>query len=113
MNEHKNPMSNLSFPKLLAKATPQNNGLSSLDVFSFCRRWLNQLELCSPAQAHLICQLIPAQCPFERTIQMGHFQMKVPPLCKLNPLYEEVVHLRFRALSYLADECSVDVCHYC
>jgi len=34
-------------------------------------------------------------------------------MCKLNPLYEEVVALRFRALCYLADECGEDVTCYC
>nr|WP_242517637.1 Mo-dependent nitrogenase C-terminal domain-containing protein [Leptolyngbya sp. LK] len=67
-----------------------------------------------PAQAHLICQLIPTQCPFAKNIRLGGMmQFNIPPLCKLNPLYEEVVSLRFRALCYLAEECSVDVCRYC
>jgi hypothetical protein len=33
-------------------------------------------------------------------------------LCKLNPLYEQLVGLRFRALSYLADDCGEDVSQY-
>ena len=87
---------------------------SSRDVFRPLRQWLNRIELRHPTQAHLICQLIPAQCPFEREVHIGSWlHVQVLPLCKPNPLYEEVVYLRFRALSYLADECSVDVCHYC
>ncbi len=38
--------------------------------------------------------------------------LSIPPLCKLNPLYEQVVGLRFRALCYLADECGEDVTPY-
>jgi hypothetical protein len=58
--------------------------------------------------------LIPMQCPFEQDIylfgrQIGH----IPPLCQLNPLYEELIGLRFRALCYLADECGQDVSYYC
>nr|WP_317110593.1 Mo-dependent nitrogenase C-terminal domain-containing protein [Chroococcidiopsis sp. SAG 2025] len=34
-------------------------------------------------------------------------------MCKLNPLYEQVVALRFKALTYLADECGEDVSLYC
>ncbi|OKH57096.1 Mo-dependent nitrogenase C-terminal domain-containing protein [Scytonema sp. HK-05] len=34
---------------------------------------------------------------------------RIPPLRKLNPAYEQVVSLRFKALSYLADECGEDV----
>jgi hypothetical protein len=33
----------------------------------------------------------------------------IPAMCKLNPLYDQLVGLRFRALSYLADECGEDV----
>ena len=39
--------------------------------------------------------------------------MQIPPLCKLNPVYEEVVYLRFRALCYLADCCGEDIQRYC
>lgn len=87
-------------------------------VFSFgalnsLRRWLDGLDISHSIQAHLICQLIPAQCPFEREIRLGSLiRLNIPPLCKLNPLYEQVVGLRFRALCYLADEGSVDVCRY-
>jgi hypothetical protein len=86
----------------------------SFDALSTLRQWLNALDICNPTQAHLICQLIPAQCPFEREIRIGNrVLVSIPPLCKLNPLYGEVVSLRFRALCYLANECSVDVCRYC
>lgn len=29
--------------------------------------------------------------------------MHIPPMCKLNPLYDQVAGLRFRALSFLAE----------
>jgi len=74
------------------------------------RRWLNEMEIRDRAIAHTICQLIPAQCPFERDVTLlGRTLFHIPPLCKLNPFYEEVVALRFRALCYLADECGEDV----
>lgn len=99
---------------------PQQQGLQnghasfSLKVLNPLRGWLQQLDIRNPAQAHFICRLIPAQCPFEREIRIGRRVLfHIPPLCKLNPLYEDVVGLRFRALCYLADECSIDVCHYC
>ncbi|MBD0266216.1 MAG: nitrogenase, partial [Tolypothrix sp. Co-bin9] len=54
--------------------------------------------------AHLLCKLIPAQCPFERDIVVfGHKRIHIPPMCKLNPLYDELVGLRFKALCYLVD----------
>jgi hypothetical protein len=91
-----------------------NKAPFSFDILSPLRQWLNGLDIGNPTQAHLICQLIPAQCPFEREIRIGNrVLVSIPPLCKLNPLYGEVVSLRFRALCYLADECSVDVCRYC
>lgn len=91
----------------------------SLPKFRFAplqplRQWLDGLQIHDRAMAHRICQLIPAQCPFERTVKaFGRTLLQIPPLCKLNPLYEELVSLRFRALCYLADECGEDISQYC
>ncbi|WP_333466861.1 Mo-dependent nitrogenase C-terminal domain-containing protein [Microcoleus sp. herbarium12] len=47
---------------------------------------------------------MPARCPFERDIQLwGHHLFHVPPMWKLNPVYDELVGLRFRLLWFLAD----------
>ncbi len=76
--------------------------------------WLDGLEVHDPRLAHFLCKMIPPQCPFERDIQLfGHKVVHIPPLCKLNPLYEQMVGLRFRALCYLADDCGEDVTAYC
>jgi Mo-dependent nitrogenase C-terminus len=78
------------------------------------REWLEGLEIHNPKLAHLLCKSIPAQCPFERDIKLfGRRLFHIPPMCKLNPLYEQVVSLRFKALCYLADECGEDVTAYC
>jgi len=78
------------------------------------RQWLNNLEINNVALAHFICRMIPTQCPFERDISLfGRTIVSIPPLCKLNPLYEELIGLRFRALCYLADDCGEDVGCYC
>ncbi len=78
------------------------------------RSWLNGIEIKEPSLAHRLCKNIPAYCPFAREVQMfGRTWIRIPPLCKLNPLYEEVVALRFRALCYLADECGEDISVYC
>ncbi len=72
-----------------------------------------KLQIKTPKRAHKVAQLIPAQCPFERDIFVfGHLVAHLPPLCKLNPLYDELVELRFRALCYLADECGEDISAY-
>ncbi len=77
----------------------------SIDVFSPVRRWLNQLDIHNATLAHSICRVIPAQCPFARTVAwQGRTLLVIPPLCKLNPVYEELMELRFRALCYLADQ---------
>ncbi len=84
------------------------------DLLQPVRSWLDDLEIHDPKVAHFLCKLIPAQCPFERDIKL--FKRKivhVPPLCKINPLYDQLVGLRFRALSYLADERGEDVTPYC
>jgi tellurite resistance protein len=84
------------------------------DVLLPVREWLDGLELQDPKLARLLCKFIPSQCPFERDITLfNHKIVHIPPLCKLNPLYDQTVGLRFRALSYLADECGEDVSPYC
>lgn len=86
----------------------------SFDLLYPLRQWLNHLDIHDPAIAHSICRIIPVQCPFERDINLfGRTLLHIPPLCKLNPLYEEVSSLRFRALCYLADECGEDIRCYC
>ncbi|HCF26677.1 MAG TPA: nitrogenase [Cyanobacteria bacterium UBA11049] len=84
------------------------------DILRPLRQWLDKVEVRNSKLAHQVCKLIPAQCPFERDVCfMGCKLFHIPPMCKLNPLYEEVVSLRFRALCYLADECGEDVSLYC
>jgi len=78
------------------------------------RNWMDSLVVEDSELAHLICRMIPAQCPFERRFTLlGRTVLYIPPLCKLNPLYEQFVGLRFRALCYLADVCGEDVSEYC
>ena len=91
----------------LIKTHPQFSAFNPLNPV---RNWLRKLEVRNPELAHFICRTIPAQCPFERDLTLfGHLCIHIPPMCKLNPLYEEVVGLRFQALCYLADECHEDI----
>ena len=86
----------------------------NFDIFQALRQHVDRVQVSSPKLAHRLCQLIPAQCPFERDITVfGRKLFHIPPMCKLNPLYDEVVALRFRALCFLADECGEDVTAYC
>ena len=78
------------------------------------RNRLEHQEISDRTFAHRLCRLIPAQCPFERKIEFfGHVLLSIPPLCKLNPLYDDLMALRFRALCYLADEWGEDISQYC
>jgi tellurite resistance protein len=85
-----------------------------IDVLLPVRHWLDEVEMHDPRVARFLCKLIPPQCPFERDVKLfGRKVVHIPPLCKLNPLYDQLVYLRFRALSYLADDCKEDVSKYC
>lgn len=85
----------------------------SIDALQPVRHWLDELEIHEPKVARFLCKMIPSQCPFERDVTLfGQKIVHIPALCKLNPLYEQLVGLRFRALSYLADECKEDVSTY-
>ncbi|GBF81734.1 Mo-dependent nitrogenase C-terminal domain-containing protein [Aphanothece sacrum] len=77
------------------------------------RRWLNAQEISDRNLAHRVCRFIPAQCPFARDIKVfGRVLVSIPPLCKINPLYDELMSLRFRALCYLAEK-EEDISQYC
>lgn len=100
-------------------STPASQSLSAphktrVDILKPLRQWLDHVCVQDAHQAHQLCRLIPSQCPFERDVKvLGHTLFHIPPLCKLNPLYDELIALRFRALCYLADECGEDISAYC
>ncbi len=95
----------------LSAPTPHKSGF---DVLAPLRRWLDGLVVRDRDFAHFVCRIIPPQCPFERDVKLfGRVLFHIPPMCKLNPLYDEVVGLRFRALCFLADECGEDISAYC
>ncbi|MCC5639115.1 Mo-dependent nitrogenase C-terminal domain-containing protein [Nostoc sp. CHAB 5844] len=92
----------------LNKAQWNNSLLNQL------RYQLEVVEIHNDKIARLLCKIIPSHCPFERTVSiLGRKLFQIPPLCKLNPLYEQVVGLRFKCLIYLADVCGEDVTKYC
>ncbi|QFS46012.1 Mo-dependent nitrogenase C-terminal domain-containing protein [Nostoc sphaeroides] len=98
------------------KVTQLNRSISKpyWDILQPLRQRLENIQVRDRQLAHRLCKLIPSQCPFERDVKLfGKTLFHIPPMCKLNPLYEEVVGLRFRALCYLADECGEDVSQYC
>ncbi len=74
------------------------------------RHHLDHLEIRDRRLAYLLYRLIPGECPFERDIVVfGRTVLHIPPLCKLNPLYEQLVGLRFRSHCYLVDVCGEQV----
>ncbi|MBH8575554.1 nitrogenase [Nostocaceae cyanobacterium CENA369] len=93
-----------------APALPKTHPCDPLDPM---RHWLDELDIEDPRVARFLCKMIPSQCPFERDVVLfGRKLVHIPAMCKINPLYEQLVGLRFRALSYLADECGEDVSPY-
>jgi hypothetical protein len=82
----------------------------SFNALNPLRRWMDNLKIEDPKLARLICQVIPAQCPFERDVMLfGRKVGHIPPLCKINPLYEQLAGLRFRSLCYLVDVCGESI----
>jgi tellurite resistance protein len=77
------------------------------------KEWLDHMDIHDSQLANLICKVVPAQCPFERDIVLfGKKIMHIPAMCEINPLYDQLVGLRFRSLSYLAEK-GEDVSKYC
>ncbi|MBE9216631.1 Mo-dependent nitrogenase C-terminal domain-containing protein [Plectonema cf. radiosum LEGE 06105] len=82
-------------------------------LMTLIRRWLNNFPVNNVNLAKWMCKLIPNSCPFEYDLKLwGDAIIHIPPLCKLNPFYEEFMQLRWRALSYLADECGFDIASF-
>jgi tellurite resistance protein len=96
-----------------SSAIPNKSKATSPDLLQPMKEWLDGLEIEDPRLARFICKLVPSQCPFERDVVLfGRKIVHIPPLCKINPLYEQLVSLRFRSLSYLADDCQEDISPY-
>lgn len=92
---------------------PARRRSGSFDLLRPLREWLDARAIHDIFTARLLSRLIPAQCPFERDIKLfGRTLFHIPPLCKLNPLYDQFVGLRFRALCFLVDECGEDIRSY-
>lgn len=96
------------------EASTATSKVQPVDVLHPVKDWLDGLEIHDPRVARFLCKMIPPQCPFERDVVLfGRKLVHIPPMCKLNPLYDQLVGLRFRALSYLADDCKEDISKYC
>jgi tellurite resistance protein len=112
-----NPLQQTSSPLTSNPLSPSNalvQSDSSSGVLEPVRVWLDKMDIHDPKIAHFLCKIIPPQCPFERDVTLfGRKIAHIPAMCKLNPLYEQLVGLRFRALCYLADDCGEDVAPYC
>ena len=95
---------------------PLNSPITSrkfhFDPFYPLRRWVDNIKVTNDRLAHFLCNLIPCSCPFERDITLFGRTFHIPALCKINPLYNEVVSLRLRALSYLEGDCGEDITKY-
>lgn len=96
----------------MSTITRSDRPFPNLDLLLPLRYLVNQIEIRDRRLAHLLCRLIPCECFFERDIKLFGNKIHIPALCKLNPLYEEVISLRFRALTYLADICQEDITEY-
>ncbi|MEM6452105.1 MAG: Mo-dependent nitrogenase C-terminal domain-containing protein [Cyanobacteria bacterium P01_D01_bin.105] len=95
------------------KVSKLGKTVTDVEPLKPARDWLDQLAIDDPRLARFVCKMVPSQCPFERDVTLfGHKIVHIPPMCKINPLYEQLVGLRFRALSYLADDCGEDVTPY-
>ena len=81
-----------------------NNFTIIFSLLNALRHWLESIEIKHSWLARSICWIVPASCPFERDIVIwGRTIVSIPPLCKLNPFYEQLIALRFKSLVYLTE----------
>lgn len=82
-------------------------------ILHLIRSRLDSIKITSPLLARICCRVIPARCPFERELKVFNIPISIPPLCKFNPFYEQLIALRFRSLIYLSEKCGEDITLYC
>jgi len=107
----KQEMPPISAIKHKLESLPHHEHKALLDPL---KDWLDRLEIDDRRIARFLCKAIPSQCPFERDIFLfGRKVMHIPAMCQINPYYDQLVGLRFRSLSFLADKCGEDVSEFC
>ena len=88
--------------------------IQKFNLLNWLRDRLDTLDISNPEIAKLVCTLIPARCPFEREIKFGdRTLLRIPPLCKINPFYDQLMTLRFKSLLFLEEHCQEDIMRYC
>lgn len=76
--------------------------MDHLALLILLRKQLDEIKIHNSEQAEFVCRLIPTSCPFERDFKLGDRTIfRIPSVCKLNPFYQQLVELRFRAQAYL------------
>ena len=79
------------------------------DFLKPLRNWIERIPVENEKTAQRIVSIIPADCPFERDIKVFKRTIAhIPPMCKINPVYDQLMMLRFKAMCYLVDECGMD-----
>ncbi|MBW4621684.1 MAG: nitrogenase [Cyanosarcina radialis HA8281-LM2] len=74
---------------------------------------LESVEINNYITARIVCQIIPASCPFKREIKLfDRTIVRIPALCQLNPFYEQIIGLRCKSLEYLTNKCSKPLTKY-
>jgi Mo-dependent nitrogenase C-terminus len=85
-----------------------------LSILYPLQQLIDRWEIREQKVARQIVRLIPSACPFAREVKIfGKVVFRIPALCKLNPLYEQFMNLRFRALCFLSEHCKEDITPYC
>lgn len=85
---------------------------SQQDLLAGLRNWIDGIEICDRRTAVWICRLIPSSCPLERDINLFGRQFHIPALCQINPVYDQVVALRDRAVTHLVEVWEEDGTQY-
>lgn len=74
----------------------------AFSVDKLVRVSINSASAFSEADALFIVGFIPSTCPFERDVYLYKLKLfHIPPICKINPYYKEIVNLKLRAIDSL------------
>ena len=81
-------------------------------VLGYCDAGLSELKCAIAFLPISFVASFPTAVPLKGDVTVFQHTIHIPALCKLNPVYDELVNLRLRALIYLTDVCDADITPY-
>lgn len=61
---------------------------------------MNDSKIMKQRFIEFLATILPDFCPFSRTFDFKLFKITIPPLCTLNPFYQDIMKVKLKRLGY-------------